>query len=105
MVDVKRMMEIDENGIKCQFFFMIYVLVIFGLIEIMVGNLKVFLVNGYIGVVIIMCVDLDLFIDGIMILKQEYDKMLKIIVDYEDGKLGGFGVEFEKVKGDEEINV
>ena len=48
--------------------------------------------------------DLDLPSDGIMISQQEYDKMLKIIADYEAGKLGGSGVEFEKVKGDEEIN-
>ena len=33
-----------------------------------------------------------------MISQQEYDKMLKIIADYEAGKLGGSGVEFEKVK-------
>ncbi|MBU5519456.1 hypothetical protein, partial [Enterococcus sp. S163_ASV_20] len=77
---------------------------ILGLTEIMAGNSKVSSVNGHTGAVIITRADLDLPIDGIMISKQEYDKMLKIIADYEDGKLGGSGVEFEKVKGDEEIN-
>ncbi|WP_142425750.1 hypothetical protein [Enterococcus faecalis] len=104
MVDAKRMMEIDENGIKRQFFPMTHVSAILGLTEIMAGNSKVSSVNGHTGAVIITRADLDLPIDGIMISKQEYDKMLKIIADYEDGKLGGSGVEFEKVKGDEEIN-
>ncbi len=104
MVDAKRMMETDENGIKRQFFPMTHVSAILGLTEIMAGNSKVSSVNGHIGAVIITRADLDLPIDGIMISKQEYDKMLKIIADYEAGKLGGSGVEFEKVKGDEEIN-
>ena len=65
---------------------------------------KVLSVNGKTGAVIITRADLDLPSDGIMISQQEYDKMLKIIADYEAGKLGGSGVEFEKVKGDEEIN-
>ncbi|HAP5967214.1 TPA: hypothetical protein IVA63_002980 [Enterococcus faecalis] len=105
MVDAKRMMETDENGIKRQFFPMTHVSAILGLTEITAGNSKVSSVNGHTGAVIITRADLDLPIDGIMISKQEYDKMLKIIADYEDGKLGGSGVEFEKVKGDEEINV
>lgn len=104
MVDAKRMMETDENGIKRQFFPMTHVSAILGLTEIMAGNSKVSSVNGHTGAVIITRADLDLPIDGIMISKQEYDKMLKVIADYEDGKLGGSGVEFEKVKGDEEIN-
>lgn len=104
MVDAKRMMETDENGIKRQFFPMTHVSAILGLTEIMAGNSKVSSVNGHTGAVIIKRADLDLPIDGIMISKQEYDKMLKIIADYEAGKLGGSGVEFEKVKGDEEIN-
>ncbi|MDU3456183.1 MAG: hypothetical protein E7F50_10000 [Peptostreptococcus sp.] len=83
---------------------MTHVSAILGLTEIMAGNSKVSSVNGHTGAVIITRADLDLPIDGIMISKQEYDKMLKIIADYEDGKLGGSGVEFEKVKGDEEIN-
>ncbi|MFP7306899.1 hypothetical protein SFC81_04910 [Enterococcus faecalis] len=104
MVDAKRMMETDENGIKRQYFPMTHASAILGLTEIMAGNSKVSSVNGHTGAVIITRADLDLPIDGIMISKQEYDKMLKIIADYEDGKLGGSGVEFEKVKGDEEIN-
>lgn len=104
MVDAKRMMETDENGIKRQFFPMTHVSAIIGLTEIMAGNSKVSSVNGHTGAVIITRADLDLPIDGIMISKQEYDKMVKILADYEAGKLGGSGVEFEKVKGDEEIN-
>lgn len=104
MVDAKRMMETDENGIKRQFFPMTHVSAIIGLTEIMTGNSKVSSVNGHTGAVIITRADLDLPIDGIMISKQEYDKMVKILADYEAGKLGGSGVEFEKVKGDEELN-
>ncbi|WP_270281594.1 hypothetical protein [Enterococcus faecalis] len=104
MVDAKRMMETDENGIKRQFFPMTHVSAILGLTEIMAGNSKVSSVNGHTGAVIITRADLDLPIDGLMISKQEYDKMLKIIAEYEAAKLGGSGVEFEKVKGDEEIN-
>ena len=104
MVDAKRMMETDENGIKRQFFPMTHVSAILGLSEIMNGQAKVLSVNGKTGSVIITRADLDLPSDGVMISQQEYDKMVKIIADYEAGKLGGSGVEFEKVKGDEEIN-
>lgn len=104
MVDAKRMMETDENGIKRQFFPITHFSAILGLSEIMNGQAKVLSVNGKTGAVIITRADLDLPSDGIMISQQEYDKMLKIIADYEAGKLGGSGVEFEKVKGDEEIN-
>lgn len=104
MVDAKRMMETDENGIKRQFFPMTHVSAILGLSEIMNGQAKVLSVNGKTGSVIITRADLDLPNDGVMISQQEYDKMVKIIADYEAGKLGGSGVEFEKVKGDEEIN-
>ncbi|HHU0232933.1 TPA: hypothetical protein ACT9Q1_002119 [Enterococcus faecalis] len=104
MVDAKRMMETDENGIKRQFFPMTHVSAILGLTEIMAGNSKVSSVNGHTGAVIITRADLDLPIDGIMISQQEYDKILKILADYEAGELGGSGVEFEKVKGDEELN-
>lgn len=104
MVDAKRMMETDENGIKRQFFPMTHVSAILGLSEIMNGQAKVLSVNGKTGSVIITRADLDLPSDGVMISQQEYDKMVKIIADYEAGKLGGSGVEFEKVKGDEELN-
>lgn len=39
-----------------------------------------------------------------MISQEEYEKFKLILADYEAGKLGGSGVEFEKVKGDEELN-
>ena len=103
MVDAKRMMETDENGIKRQFSYYTFSAIL-GLSEIMNGQAKVLSVNGKTGAVIITRADLDLPSDGIMISQQEYDKMLKIIADYEAGKLGGSGVEFEKSKGDEEIN-
>ncbi|EKI7561574.1 hypothetical protein PGA39_001211 [Enterococcus faecalis] len=104
MVDAKRMMETDENGIKRQFFPMTHVSAILGLSEIMSGQAKVLSVNGKTGAVIITRADLDLPNDGIMISQEEYEKFKLILADYEAGKLGGSGVEFEKVKGDEELN-
>ena len=104
MVKAKRMMETDENGVERQFYPITHASAVRGLEKIIAGQSKVLSVNGHTGAVIIKRADLDLPIDGIMISKQEYDKMLKIIADYEAGKLGGSGVEFEKVKGDEEIN-
>ncbi|MCL4595467.1 hypothetical protein [Enterococcus faecalis] len=104
MVKVKRMMETDENGVQRQFHPITHASAVRGLEKIIAGQSKVLSVNGHTGAVIITRADLDLPIDGIMISKQEYDKILKIIADYEAGKLGGSSVEFEKVKGDEEIN-
>ncbi|EMW5392798.1 hypothetical protein QP736_11590 [Enterococcus faecalis] len=104
MVDAKRMMETDENGIKRQFFPITHFSAIVGLSEIMSGQTKVLSVNGKNGAVIITRADLDLPSDGIMISQEEYEKFKIILTDYETGKLGGSGVEFEKVKGDEEIN-
>ena len=97
MVDAKRMMETDENGIKRQFFPITHFSAIVGLSEIMSGQTKVLSVNGKNGAVIITRADLDLP-------SEEYEKFKIILTDYETGKLGGSGVEFEKVKGDEEIN-
>lgn len=102
MVDAKRMMETDENGIKRQFFPMTHVSAILGLSEIMNGQAKVLSVNGKTGAVIITRTDLDLPSDGVMISQQEYDKILKIIAAYEAGELGSPSVEFEQVKGEEE---
>ncbi|EOH8680347.1 hypothetical protein ACMDW3_001436 [Enterococcus faecalis] len=104
MVDAKRMMETDENGIKRQFFPITHFSAILGLSEIMSGQAKVLSVNGKTGAVIITRADLDLPNDGIMISQEEYEKFKLILADYEAGKLCGSGVEFEKVKGDEELN-
>lgn len=46
MVDAKRMMETDENGIKRQFFPITHFSAILGLSEIMSGQAKVLSVNG-----------------------------------------------------------
>ncbi len=46
--------------------------------------------------------DLGLPNDLVLISKDEYQKLKQIIADYEAGKLGGSGVEFEKVEGDGE---
>ena len=60
MVEVKRMMETDENGVERQFYPITHVSAVRGLEKIIAGQSKVLSVNGYTGAVIITKADLGL---------------------------------------------
>ncbi|EGO8740846.1 hypothetical protein [Enterococcus faecalis] len=101
MVEIKRMMETAESGVQYQYYPLVHVDGVVGLDKVVKGQGKVNSVNGRVGDVILTPSDLGLPNDIVLISKDEYQKLKQIISDYEAGKLGGSGVEFEKVEGDE----
>ncbi|EFM71614.1 hypothetical protein ACOMOA_000114 [Enterococcus faecalis] len=102
MVEIKRMMETAESGVQYQYYPLVHADGVVGLDKLLKGQGKVNSVNGFVGDVILTPSDLGLPNDLVLISKDEYQKLKQIIADYEAGKLGGSGVEFEKVEGDGE---